>query len=345
MAKAGGPAKLSTFFAELRPSVVGIHAVSLDAAGRVLAAGGGEQGIACLQPMDTTYLGSGFVYDRGDFAATCAHLFENRFAEPVFAVRFGDGRWCLAELWGASAPADVAVLRLRDGASSGRGSSRKHPRLDAEQELPEQGDWVAVCGATQHGLHPVGLVGMVSQPRQSFRAFLEEAGVHFLQVVLPTLPGMSGSPVVGASGEVVAMLAKKFEEHGLALPVSHVARVARHLEAGGSWRPPVLGLELALGGSVQQPRVVVCDMQRGSAAEAAGVRQGDHLIAVGQTRVTSILEVREVLMAMGGDGQETSSHLGVRLQVWRPEEGRSLELTVAAPLAKPSPMLKPRPPC
>lgn len=350
--------ELAALFAELRGGTVSVHTVSPEAAVRAtgaLAASrragpgaySGNLGVDCLRPGDVTFLGSGFVYGSGDFVATCAHLFENRFTEPLFAVRFGEGGWRLAELWGASAAADVAVLRLIEGGEgSATAAGRRRLRLSSATPLPRQGEWVAVCGSTQHGCDTVGVVGVVTQPRQAFHGLAEEAGVHFVQVAVPTLPGMSGSPVVGASGEVVGMLAKKFEEHGLALPAAHVATVAHCLQDGGCWRPPVLGLELAIGGTVQQPRVAVRAVHVGCAAEAAGVCRGDEILTVEGTNVRSVVDVREALLKLGGqcggvgDVGGAANRVRVRLGLRRGQQ--HLEVIVDAPAAPPSPLLPAR---
>eukprot|EP00439_Symbiodinium_sp_Y106_P049649 s1915_g6.t1 len=65
------------------------------------------------------------------------------------------------------------------------------------------------------------------------RDFCVDPATRFVQLALPTLPGMSGSPVFDADGKVIAMVAKKFEEHGLAIPAERVRIVIQCLEATG----------------------------------------------------------------------------------------------------------------
>ncbi|CAJ1370861.1 unnamed protein product [Effrenium voratum] len=231
-------------------------------------------------------------------------------------LRFGDGRLASAELMGLSAAADVAVLKLQ-------GTQAKPLRFN--DTLPRQGDQVSVCGMTQHGLEAVSLSGHVSQPRQRFRGLGEDPATRFVQLALPTLPGMSGSPVLDKDGKVVAMVAKKFEEHGLAIPATRVRQVAECLEAGHPWRLPMLGLEVQAAGTLAAPAVLVKALKPGSAAGAAGVEVGDVIVAIDDTPVASLLDMREALLARG----DARFPAQLRLRLRRSEA--TLELLVETP--------------
>jgi len=199
--------------------------------------------------------------------------------------------------------------------------------LSEAQPLPPQGGWVAACGHSQFGQKPIGVVGLVSQPRQSFQGLLGdvEVGGRLLQLALTTLPGMSGSPVVDSRGNVLGMLAKKFEEHGLAIPAAQVARAARGLELHRSWRPPVLGLELTAGGTLMCPKVMVRAVHSGGAADSAGVHKGDWLLALEGCPAASVLDVREALGSLSGAEGAT---VPVRLRMER--AGQVFEVTLHA---------------
>eukprot|EP00929_Paragymnodinium_shiwhaense_P066397 TRINITY_DN33301_c0_g1_i1.p1 TRINITY_DN33301_c0_g1~~TRINITY_DN33301_c0_g1_i1.p1 ORF type:complete len:283 (+),score=52.16 TRINITY_DN33301_c0_g1_i1:523-1371(+) len=264
------------------------------------------------------FLGSGFAYGSAGFVATCAHVFEGIPADapPPLVVRFGDGRWLNASLWGTSTAADVAVVQV----SAGGSASPKRPGFDlsTSRELPAQGDQVLVVGATQHGHEVIALTGLVSQPKQTFPELATADDRYFLQLAVTTLPGMSGSPVLSAQGDVVAMLAKKFEEHGLALPAARVAAVCRRLEAVRTWKPPVLGAELVVEGSVIEPQVVVRLVRPGTPAAAAGLQAGDEIVVVQGVPVKSIIDVREALalpQPLDASGEEPPVQLRLRRMV------------------------------
>lgn len=270
-----------------------------------------------LREEDVVFVGSAFAFNRQSLA-TCAHLFQGPPRRVL--LRFGDGRWANAELRGASTAADVAVLRLSppQAALSPWSFSRS---------LPKQGQRVVVCGMTQHGQEVVGLSGLVSQPRQRFRGIPDDPTTHFVQLALPTLPGMSGSPVLNSEGKVCAMVAKKFEEHGLALPVERVLPVAECLEAGYPWRLPLLGMEVKAGGTLMHPSVVVKAFPSASAAAKSGVEVGDEILEINGTKVATLLEMREALLALG-DARATC-HVKLRLR----RQSRTLDVAFDAPRA------------
>jgi len=286
--------------------------------------------------------GSGFVFGDGTCVATCAHLFEGKSGKLQFIVRFGDGRLCAAKLRGSNAAADVAVLGLvSDGQHSDIKACSQQPLvLEASQATPRQGERVAVCGWTQHGREPVALIGMVSQPRQSFRGLAEEPGTHFIQVALPTLPGMSGSPVVNSNGALVAMMAKRFEEHGLALPAARVAIFAQCLEQGLPCSTPVLGLELEAVGFLLEPGVAVRAVQPDSPAAIAGIAVGDRIEAVEEQAVETILDVREAISLRGAtaalaNGKKAGSSecltVTVRMRLRRAGSSRDAVIATSSP--------------
>eukprot|EP00927_Polykrikos_kofoidii_P048195 TRINITY_DN42413_c0_g1_i1.p1 TRINITY_DN42413_c0_g1~~TRINITY_DN42413_c0_g1_i1.p1 ORF type:complete len:481 (+),score=70.38 TRINITY_DN42413_c0_g1_i1:122-1564(+) len=283
-----------------RPGGVLSSAVSL-----ALARSPKQRDLDDLRESDLRFLGSGFLYGHDGFVVTCAHLFEGFQVGAELVLRLGDGRWFLAELWGLSEASDVAVVRVFHGKFAvaskdavtdiGARTPTTPLTLSTAQPLPRQGEWVAVCGTTQHGCETIGLAGMVSQPRQAFRDLAVVSDRHFVQMAITTLPGMSGSPVVTPRGEVVAMLAKKFEEHGLALPAAHVAAVAQYLEIHRTWAPPKIGADLVEDGPVGSPRVTIQAVRQGSLAAAAGIIAGDELLTVRGIDVVSIVDVREAL--------------------------------------------------
>eukprot|EP00930_Biecheleria_cincta_P070552 TRINITY_DN58193_c0_g1_i1.p1 TRINITY_DN58193_c0_g1~~TRINITY_DN58193_c0_g1_i1.p1 ORF type:complete len:408 (-),score=52.08 TRINITY_DN58193_c0_g1_i1:92-1315(-) len=327
---------ISAVLEAVRPATASVFVVEADRDAN------GSLQLEDLCEQDVVFVGSGFTHDAGRFFVTCAHLFEGRWgmakSRPL-VLRFGDGSWALAELWGSCVQADVAVLRMLPPASS---VSNMKPRpaltMSVQEPLPKQGEHVVVYGASQHGFEGVGLSGLVSQPRQAFRGLTEEMSTHFIQLALPTLPGMSGSPVVDTRGGVIGMVAKKFEEHGLAVPAARVGSVAACLEAGFAWRPPTLGLELQLGGSLIEPTVVVLALRPKSAAEAAGVRAGDEVLAVQGSPVASVLDVRSALLDLGdvrvAGASTESQRVEVSLRLRR--AGKELRVVVDAPRAAPA---------
>eukprot|EP00922_Rhytidocystis_sp_ex-Travisia-forbesii_P009086 GHVS01013262.1.p1 GENE.GHVS01013262.1~~GHVS01013262.1.p1 ORF type:complete len:258 (-),score=22.85 GHVS01013262.1:195-968(-) len=197
-----------------------------------------------------------------------------------------------AELVGRHTETDVAVVRVN-------GLPRLPPmELSESPQPPRQGHVVVTYGATEHGDEPVGVVGTVSQPRQTFSSLSAEQPVRYIQLALITVAGMSGSPVCDVDGRVVGMVVKKFHEYGLALPIRQVLRVARAIESNGaSWTRPSLGLSLRTHSALSPPigGVLIDYVSTGSMAEKAGLKYSDLIVEVNGVTVDSHHDVCELL--------------------------------------------------
>ncbi len=142
--------------------------------------------------------------------------------------------------------------------------------------------------------------------------------------------------VINLKGEVVAMMAKKFEEHGLALPAGRVAAITAGLQEHQAWRPPVLGIDLEPAGSLARPAVAVRHVFADGAGAAAGVLAGDCLLAINGEHMQSVLEARAALGGLGGQGAAAGAKqhkVPVRVLLKRRGMAEPLELTVLAPPA------------
>ncbi|CDJ36251.1 uncharacterized protein EMH_0069680 [Eimeria mitis] len=181
---------------------------------------------------------------------------------------------------------DVAVLRVNN---SFQGKECPHVHGKFAVTRPEMGEIIATYAATEHANEPIGVAGQVLQPRQTFRPTDDSGNLGLLQLQLLTLPGMSGAPVVDMEGSIVGMLVKKFDICGLALPSAVVLRVAESLRDSGKFTVPSIGLLV----TEEMPRLAaarpnlptgsglkVCRVTPGSAADRAGVREGDLIINV-----------------------------------------------------------------
>ncbi|KAF8821351.1 hypothetical protein IE077_002129, partial [Cardiosporidium cionae] len=162
---------------------------------------------------------------------------------------------------------------------------------------------------------PVAVVGTVSQSYQSFHELGELHPIRFIQLAIITTPGMSGAPVCDVKGHVIAIILKKFQEYGLALPISLVLNVVKNLETHGSWKPPLLGFQLANSSMPSFPTknlmetaeltesphsaltqtlgVDVISVLADTPASRAGIRPGDKIISLNGSSVYTVFDVLE----------------------------------------------------
>eukprot|EP00922_Rhytidocystis_sp_ex-Travisia-forbesii_P009094 GHVS01013279.1.p1 GENE.GHVS01013279.1~~GHVS01013279.1.p1 ORF type:complete len:247 (-),score=64.85 GHVS01013279.1:962-1702(-) len=160
--------RLELVFDKIRPSVVRLY--------------------WSTQKSQLNFLGSGYAYTE-DHVVTAAHLFNDVAPNARLTLLTDDRQLVQAELVGRHTETDVAVVRVN-------GLPRLPPmELSESPQPPRQGHVVVTYGATEHGDEPVGVVGTVSQPRQTFSSLSAEQPVRYIQLALITVAGMSGSPV------------------------------------------------------------------------------------------------------------------------------------------------------
>ncbi len=251
--------------------------------------------------------GSGVIFSEDGYILTNNHVVEGA---RELAVVFADNSRREAELIGTDPLNDIAVIRV-------------------EGELPG----VAVIGDSA-ALQPGETVLAIGSPLGNFRNSVTAGVVSALNRSVGTMEGLiqtdaainsgnSGGPLINLRGEVVGIntlvvrsdigfgSTAPIEGLGFAVPSSIFRSVADQLIANGEVRYPFLGVsylvidgELAAeldlpvqnGALVQrsmngQPAVVP-----GSAADRAGIREGDIIVAVNGTRIDYNTSLRQLLL-------------------------------------------------
>ncbi len=127
-------------------------------------------------------------------------------------------------------------------------------------------------------------------------------------------PGNSGGPLVDGNGNFIgvnsaaASLGQGEEGQqsgsigiGFAIPASQAVMIADQLIATGKAKHPFLGVRLTDGqinaGGVTRASAKIQSVEAGSPAAAAGMKDGDDVIAVGSTKVTSAISLQALVRA------------------------------------------------
>jgi Do/DeqQ family serine protease len=249
----------------------------------------GELGPRYRQRVERS-LGSGVIVDGDGHIVTNHHLIAD--ADSV-RVQLADGRVADATVVGRDPDTDLALLRI---------GLRKLPTMPlGRSDQLRVGDVVLAIG------NPIGLSQTVTQGIVSATG-RGQLGVatfeNFIQTDAPINVGNSGGALINAAGELVgintAVIGKNLgvEGIGFAIPVNLVRGVLKQIIAKGRVVRGWIGvvpediddgqarqLGLARGG------VVVTNLYVGSPAQAAGLRPGDIVLAVGGAEVGSAQEV------------------------------------------------------
>jgi serine protease Do len=269
--------------------------------------------------------GSGFIVRPDGVILTNAHVVNG--AQEV-VVKLTDHREFRARVLGTDKATDIAVLKI---------DADHLPAVSlAAPRAPRAGDWVLAIGSP-FGFENSVTAGVISATRRSLAG---EGFVPFIQTDVAINPGNSGGPLINMRGEVVGVNSQIYTSTGsyqglsFAIPIDVALRVEQQILSTGQVRHAKLGVSiqdmnqtLAESFRLRKPAgALVCDVDQGGAAERAGLRSGDVVLAVGGRAIDLAGDLPAmVTMAQPGDQ--------IELAVWR--DGAPLSLHVRLDDSKP----------
>ncbi|WP_336922998.1 S1C family serine protease [Aquipuribacter sp. SD81] len=268
------PAAVSEVAARVLPSVVSIR----------VANGSGEG------------TGSGFVIDAEGLILTNNHVIAAGGDQPAddIVVELADGSQAEAEVVGAEASYDVAVIRI-DPADAGR-ELVALPFGDSDGVLV--GEQVVAVGAPL-GLDATvttGIVSALNRPVSAGGGTQQTAFINAIQTDAAINPGNSGGPLVNLRGEVVGVNSAIAQAPGgpqggsiglgFSIPSNQAARTAQQLVEDGVATYPVVGVLLDRLYQGEGVRIVTESddpdqppVTPGGPADLAGLEAGDVILA------------------------------------------------------------------
>ena len=266
--------------------------------------------------------GSGVVVDPSGLVVTNHHVIEGATA---FRVVFTTGERLDAELLGSDESTDLAVLRVE--------GDRRFDPMPLRTTLPPVGELVLAVGNPLSLGHTVTLGVVNGHGRDNLDIAEYE---NFIQTDAAINPGNSGGPLVDVEGRAVGItvavgLASNGDEGlAFAIPSSMVRKVVDEIVAHGRVRRAYLGVgtfsrwevERALrsdraAGYQGQSRVKVRSVYPDTPADAARIKEGDILLALGSRELTDSQSFTNSLI-------EATPEESTRVKVWR--DGRELLL-------------------
>jgi S1-C subfamily serine protease len=240
--------------------------------------------------------GSGFVFTPDGFVLTNSHVVEH--ATKVTAT-LHDGHTLPATLAGEDPDTDLAVLRIEapelTPARMGNSSSLRVGQI-------------AIAIGNPYGFQCTVTAGVVSALGRSLRSRSGRLIDDVIQTDAALNPGNSGGPLITSRGEVVGVntaIIVPAQGISFAIAINTASFVVSQILRQGRVRRSKLGVACQ---SVPIPRravrfhelgvetgVLVASVEPGSPAQAAGLREGDVIVAFDDSPVAGIDDLHRLL--------------------------------------------------
>ena len=276
------------------------------------------------KPRKFQSIGSGVVIDpQNGTIITNDHVIRNA---RLITVTLNDGRRLKAKLIGSDSETDVAVLKIdaKNLKSLPMGNSDKI----------EVGDFVIAIG-NPFGLNSFGnsqsaTFGIVSA---MMRSDLNIEGIeNFIQTDAAINPGNSGGALVNAKGELIGINTAILSPYGgnvgigFAIPINMARDVAQQILKFGSIHRGLMGifvqyltpeLAQAMGYPDTTQGALVSQVNEKSPAEIAGLKSGDIITQINDTKITQATQVKTTisLLRVGSDANMTVNRNGHEIKL------------------------------
>jgi 2-alkenal reductase len=273
--------------------------------------------------------GSGFILDDQGHIVTNNHVIAQ--AQEV-TVLFFNGREARAEIIGADADSDLAVIRVDELPED------VHPIPLGDSDAVSIGQWVVAIG------NPFGLGSSMSTGIVSALGRVIPTGItpfsipQAIQTDAAVNPGNSGGPLINLQGEVIGVNAQiatggaaASAGVGFAIPSNIVRRVVPVLIQSGRYQWPWLGVE---GGSVNLAIMEANDLPTQQGAYIHQVVPDSPADQAGLQGSTGTTQVKGLEVPVGGDvvieanGESIISFADLLAQTAFSEVGETMQLVI-----------------
>ncbi|HTR25643.1 MAG TPA: trypsin-like peptidase domain-containing protein [Terriglobales bacterium] len=245
--------------------------------------------------------GSGFVFTPDGLILTNSHVVHDA---TRIEITLSDGRRLPAHTIGDDPATDIAVIRVD---LVGNDAPNLHPAElgDSQQLRPGQ---MAIAIGNPYGFQSTVTAGVISALGRSLRSYSGRLIEDVIQTDAALNPGNSGGPLVNSRGEVIGVnTATILPAQGIcfAIGINTAKFVASRLLRDGRIRRSYIGVSaqtvpihrrvVRFYNLDKETGVVVVGVEPNSPARAAGLREGDVIVALEGKPVAGVDDLHRLL--------------------------------------------------
>jgi Do/DeqQ family serine protease len=252
-------------------------------------------------PQQQMSTGSGVIISDNGFICTNNHVINN--AEKV-EVTLNNNKTFTAEIIGKDPNTDLALLKIEE-------TGLPYITYGNSDEV-KVGQWALAVG-NPFNLTSTVTAGIISAKGRNINALEANAGrgnypiESFIQTDAAVNPGNSGGALVNTAGELIGINSAiasntgSYAGYSFAVPVNIVKKVMADLSEFGTVQRAFIGVSIReIDNKLAEEKnltlyqgVYVAGLTEGGAADNAGIKEGDIITKIGDTKVNSSPELQE----------------------------------------------------
>lgn len=239
--------------------------------------------------------GSGVIISADGYILTCAHVVSGASS---ISVQLSDNSTYTATLVGADSQSDIAVIKID--------ATGLTPAVIGDSDALVVGEDAIAVGNPLGTLGGTVTNGIISAVNRSVT--VENNEMNLIQTNASISPGNSGGGLFNGNGELIGIVNAKSgydeaEGLGFAIPINSAMEIAQELINTGYVKRPALGVTLiditdantAMQYGVSGYGPYVYQVTEGGGAAVAGIQQGDRIVSVDDTAVSTTNEIKSYL--------------------------------------------------
>lgn len=239
----------------------------------------------------TSGAGSGVILSKDGYIVTNHHVING--ADKIRVITH-DHKSYDAKLIGYDASTDLAVVKIE--------AKDLIPAILGSSKNLEVGNTAIAIGNPLGELGGTVTSGIISATDREIT--IDNQQMQLLQTNAAINPGNSGGGLFNERGELIGIVNAKssgenIEGLGFAIPIDHAKPIIESLISNGYVKNRAsLGVMLSVANNPMNPNtsaVFIVNVEKGSAADKAGLKVGDQILKIENKKVTDVSDIKTVI--------------------------------------------------